>query len=128
MIFGFIALVLLSLRAIIIKRLLDVLLVQLKLLKRPIDPDVRDFRISLHRMTIAMLVGNVAPVILDIVVLADALGVISHYRTEALLSVYAISNALSTLFAALMIHRMYSLANQTQEVDDLERAHAESKK
>lgn len=122
---GFIAGGLLLLRLVAIYKLYKVLKVQIELLKRPIDPTVWEFRRSLHYMTVALLISNILPVILDTLVVADSFGWISHYRTIPTLTAYAVSNAVMMLIAVVMIKRMYDLANQVDEVDQLEKAHLE---
>lgn len=102
---------LLIIRLIAVYKLSNVLKVQIRLLKKPIDAEVWEFRRSLHYMTIALMVGNILPIILDSLVIADELDLISHYRGSAFLTAYAISNALTMLIAVIMISRMYGLAN-----------------
>lgn len=40
---------------------------------------------------------------------------------------YAVSNVVTALFAALLIYKMYRLAGQTKEVNDLERKYVQEK-
>lgn len=124
---GIIAAILLTIRVIAVRKLYKVLKTQIELLRRPIDPEVWEFRRSLHYMTLALLVGNILPIVLDFLVVLDELGWIAHYRTIFVITAYAISNAVMMLIAVTMIKRMYDLANQADEVDRLEKAHVRSK-
>lgn len=102
-------------RSIILWYLFRVLKVQVGLLRLPVsDPDVWDFRKALHYMTIVVTMGNLVPVTLDLVTL------IGPARPYWLGIAYAISNVITALFAAILIHKMYRLAGQTKEVNRLE--------
>lgn len=85
------------------------------------DPNVWDFRRTLHYMTIVVALGNLVPIAIDVV------AIIGPSRTFWLGVLYAISNAITALFAAVLIHKMYRLAGQTKEVNDLERKFMEEK-
>lgn len=102
-------------RLIAIVILWRVFRVQMNLLRLSIDPEVLDFRRKLHYMTIALLIGNFPSVILDAVVMAGV------KRTLPYLIVYAVFNVITMIIAASMIDRMYRLAGNTKEVNDLER-------
>ncbi len=95
----------------------DVIKIQIKLLRRPIDPDVWDFRQRLHYMTLTLLLSCIPSVILDIAVIAGV------ERTAPYLVVYAAFNVISVLVAAVMIKEMYKLVINSNEVDNLEKAH-----
>lgn len=113
---------LLILRLVAVHYLFRVLKIQIRLLRRPIDPCIWDFRRKLHYMTVALLLGNVLPIILDSLVVLRGFGVLEFVRTSPLLITYAISNALIGFIAATLIYRIYKLANEDDDiVDDLEK-------
>lgn len=114
--------------------LFKVLKIQVDLLRRPIKVDeasyneqdiieVWNFRRRLHFITIALFVGNFVPITLDALVVLQWLGVFEGFRTTPVLIVYAISNAVTMLLAAILINSIYRLAIQTKEVTDLELEH-----
>lgn len=110
------AITLLTGRLITLYYLGRVLKTQVKLLRMPIeDPNVWDFRKTLHYMTIVVALGNLVPIAIDLV------SIFGPTRPFWLGVLYAISNVITALFAAILIHKMYRLASQTKEVNDLER-------
>ena len=99
-----------------------VLKTQIKLLRMPVDdPNVWDFRRTLHYMTIVVALGNLVPIVIDVVT------ILGPSRPFWLGVLYAISNVVTALFTAILIHKMYRLASQTKEVNDLERKFMEEK-
>lgn len=109
-------------RLITLWYLSKVLKIQVSLLRMPLDdPAVWDFRRTLHYMTIVVALGNVVPIIIDVVT------IIGPSRPFWLGVMYAVSNVITAIFAAVLIHKMYRLAGQTKEVNDLERKFIEEK-
>ena len=102
-------------RLVAVYFLIKILRVQITLLRLPIDPEVWDFRKKLHYMTIALLIGNIPSIILDVAVIAGV------DRTFPYLIVYATFNMITMVIAAIMIENMYKLAGNTDEVNQLER-------
>ena len=99
-----------------------VLKTQVRLLRMPVDdPNVWDFRRTLHYMTIVVALGNLVPIVIDVVT------ILGPSRPFWLGVLYAISNVVTALFTAILIHKMYRLASQTKEVNDLERKFMEEK-
>lgn len=121
-----IAATLLIIRLTIIYKLRGVIRIQMELLKRPIRAEAYDFRRGMFTMTNVLQFGNFIPVILDLLVLMYEFDIHTIVRTDIMLTIYAISNALSMLLAVSVISRMYRLANQADEVDRLEEAYAEN--
>lgn len=114
--------------------LFQVLKKQIELLRRPIKADpsqyneddvmnVWNFRRNLHYITIALFVGNFIPIVLDSLVVLQGLGFLENVRTSPVIIVYAVSNAVTMLLAAILINSIYKLAIHTEEVTDLEMEH-----
>lgn len=101
--------------------LYKVVKIQLNLLKLPTDPDVWDFRKTLHYLTVAFALGNVVPIIIDLVT------IIGPERPFWLGVTYAISNTTTALIGAILIHKLYRLAGNTKIVTDLERDYLKTK-
>lgn len=120
-----VALALLGLRLLGSYYLIKVLRIQHRLLRYPavdergvIDKEVMHFRKILHRMTWVVLLGQVTPIIID------SFGAFApHLSPPWLIFVYAISNAFTALTAAVLIWRLYQLAVNVKEVNELERVH-----
>lgn len=72
-------------------------------------------------MTIVVMAGNIVPIAID---LATLFGPSRPFWLGVL---YAVSNVVTALFAALLIYKMYRLAGQTKEVNDLERKYVQEK-
>lgn len=120
---------LLILRLIGVAYLVRVLKIQIKLLRKPIDdPEIWDFRRTLHYITVALTVGNLVPIILDSLVVLQGIGKLDYVRTRPVLLVYAGTNAVIALLAAIMIHKLYRLAADTKIVTDLERSYLNEKR
>lgn len=135
---GIIASILLLIRIVASVFLWKVLKIQVDLLRRPIKVDeamyneqdivdVWNFRKFLHYTTIALFVGNFIPIILDALVVLQWFGVFDGFRTRPVLIIYAISNAVTMLLAAILINSIYKLAVETKEVTDLEIEHLRNK-
>lgn len=107
-------------RLIAVRYLFTTLKVQIALLRLPIEPEVWDFRKKLHYMTVALLIGNFPPIVLDLAVLWGV------ERTAPYLVVYTLSNMITMVIAAIMIDKMYRLANQADLVNELEKEHMRS--
>jgi len=116
-----------------------VLKIQIDLLRKPIKLDeeiyneqdiidVWNFRRRLHYIPIALFVGNFVPIVLDSLVVIRWFGILDSVRTTPVLIVYAISNAVTMLLAAILINSIYKLAIETKEVTDLEIEHLRKSK
>lgn len=115
-------------RLAVVAYLAKVISIQVRLRRHPavddngyIDKDVAHFRTKLFLMTVAMLAGNFIPIALDGLIILQHFGIGEHIRTTPVLLVYAASNAFTMLTAAAMINKMYALANEAEEVTELER-------
>lgn len=103
---------------------------QRKLLSMPLQDEmyienlaqVKAFRNTLHYLALGIFFSNLMPLVLDVAV------VLGVDRTMPFLVAYAVSNCLYAVTAAIMIYKMYQLAEQTQEVTELESAYVKSKK
>lgn len=123
------ALALLIIRLAGVYYLLKVVKVQNNLLRYPavdergvVDPDVQQFRKTLHRMTLVVLWGQFLPIVVDLV------GTINPFAIPFWLSVlYSTSNCVTALTAAVLIWRLYKMADNVKEVNDLERAHVQDR-
>lgn len=118
----FIAAVLLILRILGGFYLVKILRIQIGLLRKPINEEVWDFRRKLHYIILALFTGNLIPIILDALVVLQGVGIGSNIRTEPVLVVYAASNALIALLFAILLYKIYSMANQPI-VEQLEEEH-----
>ena len=68
------------------------------------------------------------PILLDSLVVLQGLGFFVTVRTSPVLIVYAVSNAVTMLLAAILIYSIYKLAIHNEEVTDLELEHAHKDK
>lgn len=116
------ALILLIARLVSVCYLNKTLRTQKRLLRLRIDNDddgeIKRFRLILHRMTLVVFYGQIIPIALDIqaVLFPDR-------RVFWLGVLYAISNAFTALTAAVLIWRIYQLAEHPAKVTELEREH-----
>lgn len=86
---------------------------QLALFKKPIDPGLVGFRRILFFLSLAVLVGNIIPIVLDV---ATILAGDSLHREDSpsLVGVsYAFSNCITSAISAILIWTMYRQAAKT---------------
>jgi hypothetical protein len=83
---------------------------QYELLKLPIHPALKQFRLVLFLLSIGIFIGNIIPIAIDGITVLGALdlGRPSALRTISVL--YTGSNALTALLSAYLIHTLYRLA------------------
>jgi hypothetical protein len=95
---------------------------QWKLLKLPIEPEIKRFRKVLFILSIVIFVGNFIPIIIDsITLLYGNPGRPAAVRPISLM--YAVSNASVAFFSAYLIHLLYKLADNPEEASkDIRRA------
>lgn len=117
-----VAATLLVLRIVGVVYLIRVFRIQVGLLRKPISEEVWDFRRKLHYITIALLLGNLIPIFLDALVVLQAIGIGQHIRTTPVLLIYASSNAITAFLFALLLSKIYAMANQPI-VEQLEETH-----
>jgi hypothetical protein len=87
----------------------NVLRKQFQLLRLPIDAQLKSFRLVLLLLSITIFVGNFIPILVDApTALGQTLGRPEHVKIISIL--YAVSNALTQLISAYMIHTLYRLA------------------
>lgn len=121
------ALVFLIGRLIAVSYLISVLRTQIALLRLPIEPEIWDFRKTLHYMTIVLALSNVLPIILDAYSVFKVDDLLAGDRPAALSLAYTTSNVITAIIASLLVHKLYELARNTEEVTDLERKHLQKK-
>jgi hypothetical protein len=120
--------VLLIIRLIGSAYLVKVIKVQLKLLRVPavdergnVDEGTMKFRQTLTRMTFVILLGQVIPILIDILAMVNG-------SVPAWLGiVYAISNAFTALTAAVLIWRLYEMATETKAANDEQKLHTQER-
>jgi hypothetical protein len=92
---------------------------QWALMKQPIPPAVRRFRVVLFMLSMAIFVGNIVPLAID---LATLFVETSRPPVVKPLSLaYAYSNALILLVSSYLIWTLYRLAADTKSVTDFEK-------
>lgn len=90
-----------------------VLYIQYGLLKKPIDPDLRNFRAILFALSIVVFLGNLVPIAVDIYSLLFPVPRPAFY---SLLSVsYGLSAALTSVASALLIWLLYKIAGASNK-------------
>lgn len=86
--------------------------------KLPIDPELLPFRKTLNRLSLAILVGNFIPIVIDIltIVVTDSL---HREDTPSIAGViYAFSNAVTAAVSAYLIWTLYKQAAKTVLIVD----------
>ena len=109
------AIILLLLRILSLGLIASVVLRQITLFKLRIDSDLVKFRFILFLLGVAMLVGSVVPIYIDVyysIIETDA-------SWNGPLVMYATSNTLTHLAGSLLLWKVYQIAGtQAQEQDD----------
>lgn len=97
-------------RSISIMFILSVLNIQWRLLKRPIEPYIENFRKILFGLSLAILISNMIPVIIDIATLFTDIGrpaVVSFAGV-----IYSLSNSLTAAISSLLVWYLYYVATK----------------
>jgi len=89
---------------------------QARLLMLPIDTYLKHFRMALFALSAAIFVGNIIPIVIDVLTL---LVPINRPVSVSFVSLaYALSNALTALVSAYLIHMLYRLAANEKQITD----------
>lgn len=117
-----IAAILLVLRVIATGVLAKVLIAQRELMRRPIDRRVTDlleaediikYRKELFYLTLALAGSNFLPMVFDLYLISDELGITwFNITTFQFLVIYTLSNALAAVLGAFLISKIYRNALQ----------------
>lgn len=110
------AIVLLAMHAGSAAYIFNVLRKQASLLRLPIDTYLKHFRIVLFALSLAIFLGNIIPIFIDGVTLFVDIGRTPSVRPISVL--YAVSNALTALVSAYLIHMLYRLAANEKDITD----------
>lgn len=91
---------------------------QRALSKLPINPELAPFRKTLNRLSIAILVGNIIPIVLDVVTIAAA-NSLEREDSPSIIGVsYAFSNCITAAISAYLIWTLYKQAAKTVLIVD----------
>lgn len=113
-----IALILLLGRLISVTFMTLVVKRQRELMKLPIDPELVPFRKTLNRLSIAVLVGNIVPIIIDVFTIVAANSLEREDSPSVIGVAYAFSNMLTSILAAFLIWTLYKQAAKTVLIVD----------
>lgn len=91
---------------------------QRALLKLPIDPSLAPFRRTLNRLSIAVLIGNVIPIILDASTILSANALEREDTPSTIGVMYAFSNCITSALSAYLIWKLYKQAEKTVLIVD----------
>lgn len=89
---------------------------QFGLFKVPISPYLNHFRKVLFTLSCIVLLGNVIPILIDVLTLFVQTGRPAHLRIVSIL--YAFSNGVTALISAYLIWKLYHLAADTKKMTD----------
>lgn len=93
---------------------------QWRLLKVPIYPEIKRFRRVLFTLSAIILIGNAIPIFVDLVTILTNNSLGRTPSVKPISFAYAMSNALTALVSAYLIHTLYKLAASTKEITDYE--------
>lgn len=89
---------------------------QLGLFKIETPEYLKHFRRVLFTLSVIILIGNIIPIVVDLLTLFVETGRPHQLRVVSVL--YALSNAITALVSAYLIWRLYRLAADTKEMTD----------
>lgn len=108
---------LLALRIISVIIISRVIRRQWQLLRLHIHPALRRFRLVLIFLSLAILLGNMIPIVIDAATLFVPTGRPAQIRP---LSVgYAMSNAITSVISSYLIWTLYRLAAEQRDIDEI---------
>lgn len=91
---------------------------QWALMKLPIPPNIKRFRLTLFILSLAIFAGNIVPIIIDSLTLFIDTGRPQTVKPVSLM--YAYSNGITALVSSYLIWTLYRLAADTKSVTDFE--------
>lgn len=91
---------------------------QWKIRKAPIHPKLRGLRKVLTLLAVLVFIGNIYPLLLDIVTLFDA-GIRTSQTVNLVGTIYSLDNNLTFMFASILIWTLYKLSDVVIEVAEL---------
>lgn len=111
------AAILLTTRIVSLFLMGSVLKRQLELFKLPIDKEIRNYRIILFLLAVAIFAGNIVPALIDLLTI---LGEItrSTNKINGVGLVYSLAWALTSLLSAILIAWLYRMSHNVDESHD----------
>jgi len=91
---------------------------QWALMKLPVENEIRHFRWVLFLLSVAILIGNIIPIFVDTLTILFNNPTGRPPQVRPISVMYALSNALTALISAYLIHTLYKLAADTKDVTD----------
>lgn len=91
---------------------------QRDLMKLPLEPSLIPFRKTLNRLSIAVLVGNILPILIDILTIASHTSLHREDSPSTIGIMYAFSNCITSALSAFLIWKLYKQAEETVLVVD----------
>ncbi len=86
--------------------------------KLPIDPELLPFRKTLNRLSLAILVGNFIPIIIDVLTITAHDSLRREDSPSTIGIMYAVSNAVTAAISAYLIWTLYKQAAKTVLIVD----------
>lgn len=91
---------------------------QRELSKLPIDQELLSFRKTLNRLSVAILVGNIIPIVIDILTIYTYNSLERESSPSMIGIMYAFSNAITAAISAYLIWTLYKQAAKTVLIVD----------
>lgn len=91
---------------------------QRALTKLPIDSDLLPFRRTLNRLSVAILIGNIIPILIDILTITAHDSLRREDSPSGIGIIYGISNAVTAVISAYLIWTLYKQAAKTVLIVD----------
>lgn len=91
---------------------------QRALSKLPIDPELLPFRKTLNHLSLAILIGNIIPIVIDILTIAATNSLEREDSPSVTGVTYAFSNCITSAVSAYLIWTLYKQAAKTVLIAD----------
>jgi len=101
--------ILLAIRVISVFFIVLVIKRQWALFKLPIHEDIKTFRIVLFLLSVAILIGNIIPIVVDVMALFGATNRPDQIPTASVF--YSFSNAITAVLSSILVWLLYCIAN-----------------